>query len=51
MSGIPEQKTCTNQNSLVVKVFSLLGQYLVEEPFVAMTATSLFGSVSTSFVQ
>ena len=42
MSGIPE-KTCTNQNSLVVKVFNPLGQYLVETPFVAMTAMSLFG--------
>ena len=43
MSGIPVKKTCTNQNSLVVKVFILLGQYLVEAPFAAMTAMSLFG--------
>ena len=43
MSGIPVKKnTCTNQNSLAVKVFSPLGQYLVEAPFAAMTAMSVF---------
>ena len=36
------QKTRTNQNSLVVKVFSPSGQYLVEAPLAAMTAMSLF---------
>ena len=51
MSGIPAKRTCTNQNSLVVKVFSPLGQYLVKTPFAAMTAMSLFGKVSISFTQ
>ena len=41
MSGIPV-KTCKNQNSLVVKVFSPLGQYSVEDPFTAMITLSLF---------
>ena len=50
MSGIPV-KTCTNQNSLVVKLFSPFGQYLVEAPFAAMTATSLVGKVSPYFAQ
>ena len=50
MSGIPT-KTCTNQNLLVVKVFSPFGQDLVEAPFAAMTDLSLFGFVSTSFSQ
>ena len=49
MSGIPPKNIRTNQNSLVAKVFCPLGQYLVETPFAAMTATSHFGSVSTSF--
>ena len=37
------QKTRTNQNSLVEKVFSPFGQYSVEAPFAGMTATSLLG--------
>ena len=50
MSGIPVNKTCTNPNSLVAKVFIPFGQHFLEAPFVAMTATSLFG-VSTIFAQ
>ena len=44
-SGIPTEniKTCTNQNSLVVKVVNPLCQYFVEALFAAMTAMSVFG--------
>ena len=37
------KNTCTNQNPLVVKVFSPLGQYLVKTPFAAMIAMSVLG--------
>ena len=48
MSGIPV-KTCKNQNSLVVKVFNPFGQYLVEEPFTAMTYQCFWVDLSLVF--
>ena len=42
MSGIPV-KTSTNQNSLVVQVFSPLGENPVKAPFREITVMSLCG--------
>ena len=43
MSGIPEKKTFTNQNSLIAKLFIPLSEYLLEAPFAAMIDVSHFG--------